>query len=718
MMASMYRRFGRLSTYSSLYAGSSSLCFGFRGARRGVERLRRHTLDGYRLYSSPGSLGGMAFSEEQWDAVTSPLDVPVRVVAGPGSGKTRVLAGRIRYVLHMNPADASRIVALTFTNKAAEEMKQRVGVEGVMFGTFHSFCYRQLKKHSAHVMDVVFSGRDVDWMVMDQDDCRRLMEKVVKEEHDMDGSDGGVLARSVLSKIKRLKNSVGYLDPAVGYEEYIGGDENLLFWTMAYEKALRDAGALDFEDLLGVFEHVLKTNEEVAMGLQNRLKYILVDEFQDANVVQYNIIKHLCRGGDGAKHVFVVGDVDQTIYTWRGASADHMRDAFVKDFPNSVCYRLKDNYRSTKDILGVAQSLISTLNNSDRVDEFHAVRKDGHGVPVDVFVYSDPVEEGMGIAQDIKSRLGEQDDCRIAVLLRTHASARFVETALASAQVAYTVVGGMSFWKRPEIRNVMAYLKLALNTSDVLSLERVINTPKRGIGPAAMKGLSTAASVQGINVAEYVFSALYEEDITSKSAKKSLTGFRDLISSIREKLEQNEPLHDVLSYIVDNTGYREYVLGVKEEDPKKQVRLFNIEQLTDMSRNVSEEDITDDNSVLIAKAFVDAAAMYGEEDSPGNSPVQLMTMHAAKGLEFDRVYIPFVTEGLIPCVAQQDSSMDPWEQMDEETRLMFVSITRAKDSLCVSYNKDAWRGRSNKPSRFLSLMFAKERPRLVDFTVN
>eukprot|EP00889_Picochlorum_renovo_P002866 jgi/Picre1/29896/NNA_005277.t1 len=589
----------------------------------------------------------------------------------------------------------SRIVALTFTNKAAEEMKQRVGMEGVVFGTFHSFCYRQLKKYSAHVMDVVFPGRDVDWMVMDQDDCRRLMEKVVKDaEHDMDVA----LARSVLSKIKRLKNSVGYLDPSVGYEAYIKGDENLLFWTMAYEKALRDACALDFEDLLGVFEHVLKTKDEVAMGLRNKFKYILVDEFQDANVVQYNIIKHLCRGNDDAKHVFVVGDVDQTIYTWRGASADHMRDMFLKDFPHSVCYRLKDNYRSTKDILGVAQSLISTLKNSDRVDEFRAKR--------------------VGIAQDIKSRLGEHDDCRIAVLLRTHASARFIETALASAQVPYTVVGGVSFWKRSEIRDIMAYLKLALNVSDVLSLERVINTPKRGIGPAAIKGLSTAAERQGINVAEYVFDALNEEDVTSKSVRKSLSGFRDLISSIREKLEQNEPLHDVLNYIVDNTGYREYILGVKEEDSKKQVRLSNIDQLIDMSHTVVEEDIGDGNSALIAKAFVDAAAMYGDEDAPGNAPVQVMTMHAAKGLEFNRVYIPFVTEGLIPCVVQQDSSMDPWEQMDEETRLMFVSITRAKDSLCVSYNKDARHGRSNKPSRFLSLMFAKERPRLVDFTVN
>lgn len=715
-MAIVCRRFGRLSTYSRLSAGSSSCsCFGSRGGGAGVERLRSHTLDGHRLYSSPGSLGGMTFSEEQWDAVTAPLDVPVRIVAGPGSGKTRVLAGRIHYVLQMNPEDASRIVALTFTNKAAEEMKQRVGMEGVVFGTFHSFCYRQLKKYSAHVMDVVFPGRDVDWMVMDQDDCRRLMEKVVKDaEHDMDVA----LARSVLSKIKRLKNSVGYLDPSVGYEAYIKGDENLLFWTMAYEKALRDAGALDFEDLLGVFEHVLKTKDEVAMGLRNKFKYILVDEFQDANVVQYNIIKHLCRGNDDAKHVFVVGDVDQTIYTWRGASADHMRDMFLKDFPHSVCYRLKDNYRSTKDILGVAQSLISTLQNSDRVDEFRAVRKDGHGMPVDVFVYSNPVEEGMGIAQDIKSRLGEHDDCRIAVLLRTHASARFIETALASAQVPYTVVGGVSFWKRSEIRDIMAYLKLALNVSDVLSLERVINTPKRGIGPAAIKGLSTAAEGQGINVAEYVFGALNEEDVTSKSVRKSLSGFRDLISSIREKLEHNEPLHDVLNYIVDNTGYREYILGVKEEDSKKQVRLSNIDQLIDMSHNAVEEDISDGNSVLIAKAFVDAAAMYGDEDAPGNAPVQVMTMHAAKGLEFNRVYIPFVTEGLIPCVVQQDSSMDPWEQMDEETRLMFVSITRAKDSLCVSYNKDARHGRSNKPSRFLSLMFAKERPRLVDFTVN
>ena len=716
MMKSAYRRFGHLSSYSSLYACSSPW-FGLQRAGRGD--VRRPTLDGYRLRSSslsPASLGGMTFSEEQWDAVTAPLDVPsVRVIAGPGSGKTRVLAGRIHYMLHMNPSDASRIVAMTFTNKASEEMKQRVGMEGVVFGTFHSFCYRQLKVHAAHVMDAVFSGRDGDWMVMDDDDCRQLMEKVVKE-YDMDASDGGVLARSLLSKIKRLKNSVGYLDPKVGYETY-SGDESLLFWITAYEKALRDAGALDFEDLLGVFEHVVKTNKEVATELRNRFKYILVDEFQDANVVQYNIVKHLCRGD--AKQVYVVGDVDQTIYTWRGASADHMRDLFVKDFPTSVCYTLKDNYRSTRDILGVAQSLISTLNNSDRVDEFHPVRKDGHGVPVDVFVYSNAVEEGVGIAQDIKSRLDECDDCRIAVLLRTHALGKFIETALASAQVPYTVVGGVSFWKRSEIRDIMAYLKLALHMSDVLSLERVINTPKRGIGPAAMKVLGGAAEAQGTNTAEYVFGAMHEDDIpVSKSARKSLNEFLDLVRSIRMKLEQNEPLHDVLGYIVDSTGYREYVLGVKEEDSKKHVRFSNIEQLIDMSRNISVENVADGDSVQMARAFVGDAAVYAEDDAPGNAPVQIMTMHAAKGLEFNRVYVPFFVEGLIPCVVQQESSMDPWEQMDEETRLMFVSITRAKDSLCVSYNKDVRHGRSNKPSRFFSLMFAKERPNLVDFTVD
>ena len=661
---------------------------------------------GHRRRFGVYSCTGLQYSLEQQEPVTAPF-VPVRVIAGPGSGKTRVLVGRILHILQENANEAENILAVSFTNKTAGEMKQRVAervseslASKIFFGTFHSFCYQILKRY----------GSFGDWTVIDQDGCQRLMEVIVKEQlPSLDSKEVQSMSRSLLSHMRTIKNSVGHMDLE-------GLDEGVTGFFRAYQDALKEQQALDLDDLLCMCLAMLEQDDKVCSKLQTRFKHVLVDEFQDVNKVQYRILQMLCPNPD--PHLFVVGDVDQAIYSWRGASVDIMQSDFQRDYSNSLTFRMKDNYRSRKPILDGAQSLINLVQNNDR-EVFNAVREGGNGKDITVHKYRDPVQEGLGIATDIKERLDEHPSKQLAILLRTHSQARCIESALIASKIPYRVVGGFSFWKRVEIMDIMAYLKLAVNPSDQLAFERVINTPKRGIGPSTLckiktfcaDTLSATPSEVVLATDEKAFLCLQKEAKLSSKVRTSLEDFRMIMLDIRSRIVATTTLDEVIHHIISISSYREYVES-NSDASRRQEQIDNIGQLLEQARTFNAA-LSHGDQVRISKDFIDHAAMKSAEDDSDlhpdiSRPVIISTMHAAKGLEFDHVHIPGLNDGIIPLSPPKDKAVDLWAHMEEENRLLFVAVTRAKDSLVLSYTQELFQqdGPRRRPqlqkSRFLS----------------
>lgn len=648
-----------------------------------------------------GLLGGEQFSVEQLEPVQAPF-VPVRVIAGPGSGKTRVIVGRIAHILNENPNDAGKILAVSFTNKAAGEMKRRVSerisqslASKILFGTFHSFCYKMLKLY----------GEFGDWNVMDQDGCQRLMEGLVREHlPSLDTKEVQMTSRSLLSQIKMMKTSVGYIDPK-DLEDIVGDFfghatlemvQDLIFWTRMYEDSLRKQKAVDFDDLLGMCLYMLERDEMVRSKLQTRFKHVLVDEFQDVNAIQYRLLQQLCPGPHA--HVFVVGDVDQAIYSWRGACVDLMQTVFERDYERSLTFKLEDNYRTRKSILDGAQQLINLVQNSQR-GVFKAVR-DGNRNDVSIHKYKDPIQEGRYIADDVQRRLSENPQEQLAILLRTHSQATCIESALTSSNIPYIMVGGMSFWKRAEVMDILAYLKVALNSCDQIAFTRVINTPKRGIGPSALHKLEEyAAHSVRLTPSEMIivtddddFNSMQQHAKLGSKVWLAVQGFRGIILNIRATFGTNMPLDEIIDHIIRVSGYIEYLEG--KNDSRKLERLENIRELVCQARMFHQAASAQGANTVVVRRFLDHIAMNSAEDdsdlihSNASNPVAISTMHAAKGLEFDHVYVPGLNDGLVPLSPPKDKVKDTWAHMEEETRLLFVAVTRAKDSLLLSYTQE------------------------------
>lgn len=629
---------------------------------------------------------------------------PVRVIAGPGSGKTRVLVGRILHIVDGNPNEAGNILAVSFTNKAAEEMKKRVSeklsgsvASKIFFATFHSFCYRMLKAYGTFEHE--------DWIVMDQEGSQHLMEHLVREHlPSMDRKEVHLLSRSLLSEIKKIKNTIGYIDPNSLESTVKGfcGDaspdvlQDHLMWTKIYEDSLRKNNAIDFDDLIGLCLHMLEKDGQVRKQLQKRFQHVLVDEFQDVNQVQYKLLRQLCP--PPTPHLFVVGDIDQAIYSWRGSSAVLMQSVFQRDYEDSLTFRLKDNYRTTKPILDSAQRLINLVENNER-GILNAVRK-GEGRKILVNQYKDPIQEGQCIAEDIQRRLAENREERVAILLRTRSQARCIESALAALCIPYSTIGGVSFWKRSEIRDILAYLKLALNPCDQASFDRVINTPKRGIGPSALKKIQAYADSVGLSLSQVVLRKVDNQvlllqknaNLTSKVGSE-LQNFRRIIFDIKACLA-DMPLAEIIDRIIHLSAYREFIeTNNKEDESKKSSRLETLDQLLEQAKVFSGALSSKENDVIVSQLFVDHAAINDGDDDVGsvsnlNSPVVVSTMHAAKGLEFDHVYVPGLNDGLVPLSPSREKTVDAWSHMEEETRLLFVAVTRAKNSLVLSYTQE------------------------------
>ncbi len=613
----------------------------------------------------------------QREAVTT-TEGPVLVLAGAGSGKTRVITYRIAYLIEQGLARPEEILAVTFTNKAAEEMRQRVerllpgGLPTApMTSTFHSFCARLLRREAPTL------GWKRDFSIYDTDDQQRLVRSILKEFGE---DDRAWVARGVLERISRSKTAGRSPDD---WQLSANPQERRHAPVFArYRQALRTAQALDFDDLLLEAARLLSEHPEARSRWQRRFRYLLVDEYQDTNRVQYELVRRLApRPADDAErpNVCVVGDEDQSIYAWRGADYGNIL-RFEQDFPGARLILLEQNYRSTQPILDAATAVISH-NSSRKGKVLWSERKEG--TKVRLYEAQDAEQEAQFVAEKIWHYQRHNPQQRIAVLYRTNAQSRLYEEVLRRLDVAYRVVGGFSFYKRLEIRHLLAYLRVARNTSDEQSLLLILNVPPRGIGAVTAQGLRREASERATPLWEAL-------DV---SPNEKLKKFRALIVSLQEELGR-KPLPEVLEFALRETGYECWL--AEQNTPEAEGRLENLHELIAAARESAERGET-------LTEFLDRAALVSDSDDyDAAAPITLMTLHSAKGTEFDLVFLVGMEEGLFP----HSRSLDSEAEIEEERRLCYVGLTRAKNDLYLTraLARRSWAGteaETNEPSRFL-----------------
>ena len=613
----------------------------------------------------------------QREAVTT-TEGPVLVLAGAGSGKTRVITYRIAYLIEQSLARPEEILAVTFTNKAAEELRQRVerllpgGLPTApMTSTFHSFCARLLRREAPTL------GWKRDFSIYDADDQQRLVRSILKEFGE---DDRTWVARGVLERISRSKTAGRNPDD---WQLSANPQERRHAPVFArYRHALRTAQALDFDDLLLEAARLLSEYPEARSRWQRRFRYLLVDEYQDTNRVQYELVRRLApRPADDAErpNVCVVGDEDQSIYAWRGADYGNIL-RFEQDFPGARLILLEQNYRSTQPILDAATAVISH-NSSRKGKVLWSERKEG--TKVRLYEAQDAEQEAQFVAEKIWHYQRHNPQQRIAVLYRTNAQSRLYEEVLRRLEVAYRVVGGFSFYKRLEIRHLLAYLRVARNTSDEQSLLLILNVPPRGIGAVTAQALRREAREQAAPLWEAL-------DV---SPNEKLKKFRALIVSLQEELGR-KPLPEVLEFALRETGYERWL--TEQNTPEAEGRLENLHELIAAARESAERGET-------LTEFLDRAALVSDSDDyDAAAPITLMTLHSAKGTEFDLVFLVGMEEGLFP----HSRSLDSEAEIEEERRLCYVGLTRAKNDLYLTraLARRSWAGteaETNEPSRFL-----------------
>lgn len=634
-------------------------------------------------------------NEPQREAVTS-VDGPLLVVAGAGSGKTRVITYKIAYLIDQIHVEPWRILAVTFTNKAADEMRQRVErlLEGrplsgqPVISTFHSFCVRVLRRH----IESLQAGYTRNFSIYDDDDSQRVIKAGLKEL----GLDEKLLpprlAQSAISQAKsRGLSAAGYLEQ-VNYARDARKDGIAKLFQF-YERRLRAADALDFDDLLLKAVELLRRDPAARDYYNQRFHHILIDEYQDTNRPQFELIRLLT---EKRQNLCVVGDPDQAIYMWRGADIQNIID-FETHYPNAKAITLDQNYRSTQRILTVANHVIRhntqrpekslrTENElGERVAYYHALNGDDEAR----FVVRNITELAAhrNIAEDKKPR--------VAVLYRTNAQSRLFEEACRREGIGFNMVGGFSFYKRAEIRDVMAYLKLALNLWDDESLLRIINTPARGLGQKTIETIQLIARERGLSLWEGIALALAEQRLPPRSLSP-LQLFKDLIEWL-EAYARTEKLSTVVRAAMDETGYAQALKDkalIGADALEAENRLMNLEELVSAAVEAEERGES-------LREFIDRAALVSDADEyDPDAAVTLMTMHSAKGLEFEVVFIVGLEEGLFP---HARSSHDAAE-LEEERRLCYVAITRAQKQLYLTHARSRrLHGEevSTEPSRFL-----------------
>ena len=615
---------------------------------------------------------------------------PVLIIAGAGSGKTRVLTNRIAYLIEEQGVNPWNIMAITFTNKAAGEMRQRVddivgyGSESIWVATFHSTCVRILRRHIDRL------GYDTSFTIYDTDDQKSVMKEVCKK---LDIDTKQLKEKTILGAISSAKdNLISPLD----YEMSAMGDFNKRKIANAYKEyqmLLKKNNALDFDDIIVKTVELFKACPEVLENYQNRFLYIMVDEYQDTNTAQFELIRLLAQRN---RNLCVVGDDDQSIYKFRGANIRNILD-FEKVYPDAEVIKLEQNYRSTQNILDAANNVIH--NNIGRKDK--ALWTDrGSGNRIHFRPFDNAYDEAEYIASDIKSKKyqGTSDYGQCAVLYRTNAQSRLLEESFISEGIPYDVVGGVNFYARKEIKDLLAYLKTIDNGKDDLAVKRIINVPRRGIGAASVNKVQDFADHMGISF----FEAMQRiDEITSiGKAGEKLRNFALMIMMFRTKL-QHGTLEDLITDVIETTQYTKELEESDDDDAED--RLQNIDELISkvVSFEQEREELGEEASL---SAFLEEVALVADIDGvdKDDNKVLLMTLHSAKGLEFSQVYLAGMEDGVFPSYMTITSD-DPTE-IEEERRLAYVGITRAKDDLTITYAKQRMlRGETqyNPISRFI-----------------
>jgi DNA helicase II / ATP-dependent DNA helicase PcrA len=614
---------------------------------------------------------------------------PLLILAGAGSGKTRVITRRVAYLLQSG-VRPNNILAITFTNKAAGEMKNRVEklVPGdrVWVSTFHSLGARLLRQYGERL------GFDRNFTIYDMDDRNKL----VKDALEGSGIDnvkfspdriGGAISKAknqLITPPQYERTATDFFQQVVS-KVYVG-----------YEKRLRAANAMDFDDLLYLPAMALKTNDELRRELDSRFKYVLIDEYQDTNLAQYEIAKRLSLDHD---NLTVVGDPDQSIYKWRGSDIKNILD-FERDFPNARVITLAQNYRSTKAILHAASVLID--HNKQRKKK-ELVTDNPQGEPVNVITFDDGLAEAEGVVMRIKEavKAGKFKYRDHAIFMRINALTRSLESAFVKHGVPFQIVKGLAFFERKENRDVLAYLRLLANPQDTVSFLRIVNEPGRGIGKVSLEKLQAFAADQEIGLLAAAGQVARITEIRGK-ATTGLRDFHRLITDLRTKLDM--PPHDLIRVVLEKTGYAAMLRESGDEDDAE--RLANVEELITAAKQFHDED-----SARTITDFLEQITLASDVDGWDEQAdhVSVMTLHSSKGLEFPVVYVLAVEEGLLP----HERSLSNDEEIEEERRLCFVGMTRAMKELYLCYARmREFRGQTNYciPSSFL-----QELPRDVVF---
>lgn len=622
---------------------------------------------------------------EQKQAVVAPLRNSL-VLAGAGSGKTRVLVSRIAWLIATQNIAPHAILGVTFTNKAAREMKSRLqevlqrDVQRMWVGTFHGLSHRLLLKH---YQDAKLPQQ---FHILDSDDQARMLKRVLQNLN-IDTDKWPVkLAQGFINS----KKDEGLRAKHVYAQSFDEQTKTLLKIYSAYEDACTNAGVVDFAELLLRAHELLRDSPDLLAHYQQQFKAILVDEFQDTNTIQYAWIKLL--SGDNAK-VMAVGDDDQSIYAWRGAKVENI-EKFARDFDDTEVIRLEQNYRSSANILNAANTLIS--NNSSRMGK-NLWTKDGNGEPIKLFAAFNELEEARFVADEIQKELTSGRQLNdIAILYRSNAQSRVIEEAFLQAGLSYKIYGGMRFYERAEIKDALAYIRLVLNRHDSEAFERVVNFPTRGIGESTMQVLRSMAIAHQISLWQAAQKALAENELSSR-ADNSLTKFLELISVIEGAifdLKIEDQMHELLKLSGLYAHYQ------KSKNNLAESKLQNLQELVNAAKQFRDADDETEISPLaafLAHASLEAGEMQAEDYE---QHVHMMTMHAAKGLEFPLVFLVGMEEGIFP----SRQSHEDFAKMEEERRLCYVGMTRAMQKLILTHaeiRRQYGREEYHRPSRFL-----------------
>ena len=618
---------------------------------------------------------------EQARAVTHG-DGPLLILAGAGSGKTKTLTHRIAYLIGELKVFPSRILAVTFTNKAAKEMRQRLAklldeeTDNRQFmpwmGTFHSICVRILRMDGTHI------GLDKRFLIYDTDDQVSLMKQIMKARG---LTDKDIKPRAVLSVISNAKNE---MRSAEDFSMSARGprEQKIAELFFAYEKALKEAAALDFDDLLTKTVELLQNSPEIRQKWQRQFEHILIDEYQDTNTVQYALIKLLV---NERRNLCVVGDDAQSIYSFRGADYTNILN-FEHDFPGTTVVKLEQNYRSTGAILDLANSLIQ--HNIHRTDK-NLWTANGDGIDPKLWQLYSESEEALAIANEIQAQIANgRQYGDVAVLYRTNAQSYAIERALRQSYIPYKIVGGLRFLDRAVVKDVLAYLRLLYQPSDRVSFLRIVNVPKRGIGTVSVAKFLDWNDAARRDIVSGLL-AVEEADNLTARAKRPLLELGKILEELQQEIDGSPA--ELIEKIIKRTGYEDFI---NDGTPQAEERMENIGVL-----------LAEAKAYVDVPAFLEEMALMSSADTAAEQQVTLMTLHAAKGLEFPVVFLAGLEEGILPHARVFDSGKA--DDIEEERRLCYVGVTRAREELfvsCASSRTQFGQIGYNMPSRFLDEM--------------